>query len=158
MCVKGKYTQVYVQDRQLVPRVFKTTGGMNMALQQNQYAAWRGEFFWWGTVNIHGLTGNITDSEMYLYMITTENTMTYQWSFFILQNAIYNNVTIHYNQKPKDTMHNLLHTALRRCHLHYVTYTKQSGPFIVSPECRQTVCRHRGCQLLLTGEQTVRTL
>ena len=37
---------------------------------------------------MHGLTGNITDREMYLYMITAEKIMIHQYSFFILQDAI----------------------------------------------------------------------
>jgi len=43
--------------------------------------------------------GNITDREMYLYMITAENTMTYQYNFFILQDAIQNTVTIQNNHR-----------------------------------------------------------
>jgi len=48
---------------------------------------------------------------MYLYMITAENTMIHQYTFFILQEAIHNIETIQHNQRHKDTQQHLLHIA-----------------------------------------------
>ena len=73
---------------------------------------------------------------MYLYIITAENTMIHQYSFFILQDAMHSTVTIQNNQRH-DIPHILLHTAYRKRHSQYVKYTKRSGPFIVSPDCRR---------------------
>jgi len=41
-----------------------TTSSVNMALEQNQQAVWRVTGFCSGTINMHELTGNITDCEM----------------------------------------------------------------------------------------------
>ena len=50
---------------------------------------------------------------------------------------MHSTVTMQNNQRHNDTPHSLLHTAYRRRHSQYVKYTKRSGPFIVSPDCRR---------------------
>jgi hypothetical protein len=65
----------------------------------------------------------------WLYMITAQKTITYQYNFFILQ------VAVHNTKQPKhnDTENKLVAHSKRRRHLHYVQYTERSGPLIVSP-------------------------
>jgi hypothetical protein len=92
--------------------------------------------------------GNVVDRELYLYMITAENTMAYQHNFFILQDAIHNTVTI---QTIKDTAHRTIYCTLHKDTI-YTTLNTENGPVHLScpPECRWL-------SVLLTGEQLVPT-
>ena len=61
---------------------------------------------------------------MYLYMITAENTMTYQYNVFILQDVI-NTVTI---QNKGTTSHRTVYCTLRKENTIYSTLNTQGGP------------------------------
>jgi len=56
------------------------------------------------------LRGILWIAKRLVYMLTADSTITYQYNFFILQDAIRNTVTIQNNQSH-DTPHNLLQTA-----------------------------------------------
>jgi hypothetical protein len=122
-----------------------------MALQQNNQDAWRVAGFRLDIINIHELTGNITDCEMSLYMLTAENTITYQYNFFILQDAIHDTVTIQNNRRHNETVQ--IYCTLHKDDAIYSTFNIQSSPVHLScpPEYRQL-------SVLLTGEQLVQTL
>jgi len=74
---------------------------------------------------------------MYLYMITAENTMIHQYSFFILQEAIHNIETI--NTIKGTTTHSNIYCTLHRDDTIYSKLNTQSGMVHLScpPECRR---------------------
>jgi hypothetical protein len=89
------------------------------------------------------------DREMYLFMITAENTMRYKYNFFILQDAIHSTVTL----QNKGMTHRTIYCTVHKDDANYTMLNAQSGLVHLScpPECRWL-------WVLLTGELPVRKL